>query len=132
MADAIAARGNLLEQYDGSAIATPTIGAAGQSTGRFEMGRKYAFYRIRILNCAALAADTAMRLQVAPSPAHQLCNLYETNNPVARWSKGNLPVTESIDFELTHAMNCASLNIQLTVGAVGTVNFEVYGSDSAQ
>lgn len=131
MADPIEARGSHVNRYDSSVVHPTTIGVGGQSTGRFDMGRQYAFYRLRILNCVALAAGTAITLQVAPTPTHQLCDLYETNTPVTRWSQGDLPVTDSIDFELTHAMNCSSFNIQLSVGAVGTVSFEIFGSDSA-
>ncbi len=113
----------------GSSVKLYTIGnGTDGSAAEKDLGRNYAFLRIRCEDCSNIPDSTTLSLWTKVNPTDAFCELYEINDPSTKWSKG-VPTTGTLDFVVSHAFGTKYIRLDLSANVVGDVVFQIYGFD---
>lgn len=101
-------------------IATAQLGAIK------DLGRNYGYAVVRILDCANIAAGSALQLKSGITTTDTMCFIYDNTNGIDLIA---LPSSGTFQAVFAVAMGIRRIQANLSIASTGDVDIEFYGYD---
>jgi len=117
-----------MQVASGQGVFTIPSGEDGSGVAMVDLGANYDLICIACDSMGHVPAATSLSAQVKYATDDTAGDLYEQDDPSAKWSKGDLPTSDALAFLLPHAAGTRYIRLILSNNASGgSVIFKIIG-----